>query len=188
MLLKNISLIIAISFVFILCKNDASNETLFSSIDGKEHTEILEGKNSVNKNTLLVLYNRSDEVDLLTRIYISDSLSCSDSIWQKHYLNAIFKICNDLNHDEKKYVGPNLFYYFLHHPKSFYGQLNDLPIYESDCVLNLIGQEIKYNTQKEEITLISIKNLVFSNCISCSEAQISSLNQYIDLADKMFYE
>ena len=90
MLLKNISLIIAISFVFIFCKNDASNETLFSSIDGREHTEILEGKNSVNKNTLLVLYNRSDEVDLLTRIYISDSLTCSDSIWQKHYLNSIF--------------------------------------------------------------------------------------------------
>jgi hypothetical protein len=186
--LKNISLIIATSFVFILCTNDATNETLFSSIDGKEHAEILDGKNSVNKNTLLVLYNRSDEVDLLTRIYISDSLSCSDSIWQKHYLHAIFKICIELNHEEKKYVGPNLFYYFLHHPESFYMQLNELTIDESDCILNLIGQEIKYNIEKGEITLISIKNLAFSNCISCSESQFFSLGKYIELADKMFYE
>jgi hypothetical protein len=185
---KNISLIIATAFVFSFCTNDVSNETLFSSIDGIEHAEILDGKNSVNKNTLLVLYNRSEEVDLLNRIYISDSLSCSDSIWQMHYLHAIFKICNDLNQEEKKHVGPNLFYYFLHQPLSFYMQLNDLPIVESDCILNLIGQEIKYNTQKEGITLISIKNLAFSNCLSCSKSQLLALDKYIELADKMFYD
>jgi hypothetical protein len=188
MFLRQVLILTFATFILGSCMNNFPKETLYSTIDGKEHVNILEGKVSVNKNTLLILYNRLDEVDLLSRIYISDSLSCSDTIWQKHYLQAIFKICNELNQDEKKYIGPNLFYYFLHHPQRFYKQLNDLPINESDCVLNLIGQEIKYNTQKDGITLNSIKNLTFSNCHSCSDSQISAINQYIQLADKMFYD
>ncbi len=186
--LRRVLLFTFSAIFFTSCINNQSSDKLYSVIDGKEHADILEGKVSVNKNTLLILYNRFEEVDLLSRVYISDSLSCSDTIWQSHYLNAVFKMCTELKQNEKKYVGPNLFYYFLHHPKQFYLQLNDLPLNESDCVLSLIGQEIKHNTSQEDITLNSIKNLTVSNCISCNESQILAIYQYIDLADKIYFE
>ena len=188
MFFRSIFLFACFTIVLVSCKNNDSNQTLLSAIDGNEHAVILEGKSSVDKNTLLILYNRMAEVDLITRIYISDSLFCSDTVWQNHYLHAVFKICKDLNQDEKQYVGPNLFYYFLHHPKRFYLSLSDLPLYDSDCLLSLIGQEIKQNIHKDGITINSIKNLTFSNCTSCSDNQIFAIQRYIDLADKMYYE
>ena len=73
------------------CTNNDSKQTLLSAIDGKEHAAILDGKASVDKNTLLILYNRMEEVDLINRIYISSKIK---SNFFKSILISFLEIIN----------------------------------------------------------------------------------------------
>ena len=163
-------------------------EVVSTELNRDSDKEILDGETSIKKNTLLILNEREQEVNLLDRKTILDSISNSDSIWQMNYLKATARLCNDLNQNEEQHIGFNLFDYFLHNPNKYFNQISRLSIDESDCLLYLISIQIKSNINEEGISLKAIKNLTYMNCESCNQDQILEVYKYIDLAEKLIEE
>jgi len=181
-----------VSIVLLLCLftncKEQEFEEIYSELDGAEYLADMSGEMNTKKAARLIVENKTDKVPIEFQVLIADSLITTDTFWQKTYLEALSKTIGNFNEGQRRAIGPQLFNFFIHHPKSYQEQVIGMDFESSDFFLELISIEINKHLQDQQITINSIINLAIKYCEHCSDSNFDFLINYIELAQKLVIE
>ena len=171
-------------FILFLIACDSKKEEIYSNLDGVNHIEILNGPDNCKKYILNLIYEKDT---ILSPVFFDEillKLEDSQSSWRSLSFQAIGYYCGYLDTEQELKIQTSLFNYFLHYPKEYMYQVSKIDLVKSDCFLNLFSNYVQYYLQNGEVTIISMKNVAFKYCVDCSDSDISSIYQYLELASK----
>ena len=63
-----------------------------------------------------------------------------------------------------------------------------MEIQKSDCFLFSISNYVRLYLSRNEITIISMKNVAKNHCESCTDSEIDFIYNYLDLANNSLKE
>ena len=181
-----------VSIVLLLCLftncKEQEFEEIYSQLDGDEYLADMSGEMNTKKAARLIVENKTDKVPMKFQVLIADSLITNDTFWQKIYFEALSKTIGNFNKNQRRAIGPQLFNFFIHHPKLYQEQVKEMEFESSDFFLELISIEINKHLQDQQITVNSIINLSIKYCVNCSDSNIDFLINYVELAQKLVIE
>ena len=74
------------------------------------------------------------------------------------------------------------FNYYLHYPSEYMFKVEKMEINKSDLILAVISSEVQEHLSQGDVTILSMKNLVYKYCQNCTDQQIQQVYTYLDLA------
>ena len=172
-------------FCLVLGCQEQEYEEIFSELDGQEYYSDMSGEMNTRKAARLIIEKKIDKVPLEFQLLIVDSLNAKETSWQRMYLKAFSLAIINFNENQRIDAAPELFAFFIHHPKLYQDQLNTMDLENSDYFLELISLEINKHIQVQGITINSIINLAIKYCEDCNEANVEFFIAYIELAQKL---
>ena len=175
-------LISIILFFFIGCST--SNSKKIPEIKEIDIESILNSPMSLDKHVLETCYNLNTS---LAPIYLNDimtHLNNKTGLWKECYFYTMSIYCNSLTNEQEPQFQAALFEYFLHNPAQYLSFLDKTTFETSDCLLSKLSAYVNNHVLNDEITLISIKNVVYNHCSDCSDHDIEAIYLYLDLVNK----
>ena len=157
---------------------------IYSKVDGLNHQEILNGKESAEKYALELIYKIDTTLsDKYFHVFIN-KLNDGPKIWKPYYLNALSIYCNNIKEDQIFLLKASIFNYLIHNPKEYIENIEKMSLENSDCFLENLASYIQDYISQKEITIISMKNVAQKYCENCSDEEIKILYDYFDLVYK----
>lgn len=179
MTLKSIYLIVLILLIY-SC-NSKSHE-IYSELDGVDHEKIFEGPPTTQKYILSLIYQKDTLIedqylDTILTILVDDSKP-----WRSLSFQALGHYCNRLSVDNEEKLKSSLFDYFLHYPQEYMFEISQMNLEKSDYFLAIFSNYVQVYIRDNEITIISMKNVAYKNCLECSDNDVLKLYNYLDLS------
>jgi|TARA_Y200000002_G_C22687733_1_gene666666 hypothetical protein len=157
---------------------------IYSKIDGLNHQEILNGKESAERYSLELIYKIDTTLsDNYFNIFI-ERLNNGSKIWKPYYLNALSMYCNKIDDEQNLLLEAAIFNYLLYNPKEYLENIEKMSLEKSDCFLEKMASYVQEYLSQNEITIISMKNVAQKYCDDCKDHEIKLLYNYLDLANK----
>ena len=179
--MKNLNYLIPLLFLC-CCKND--HQMIYSKIDGLNHQEILNGKESAERYSLELIYKIDTTLsDNYFNIFI-ERLNNGPKIWKPYYLNALSMYCNKVDDEQNLLLEAAIFNYLLYNPKEYLENIEKMSLENSDCFLEKMASYVQEYLSQNEITIISMKNVAQKYCDDCKDHEIKLLYNYLDLVNK----
>lgn len=175
-------LISIILFFFIGCS--ASNSKKIPEINEIDIESILNSPMSLDRHVMESCYNLNTS---LLPIYLNDIMALLNNktgLWKECYFSTMCIYCNSLTYEQEPQFQAALFEYFLHNPAEYLAFLDKTTFEISDCLLSKLSAYVNNHVLTDEITLISIKNVVYKHCSDCSDHDIEAIYLYLDLVNK----
>ena len=175
-------LISIILFFFIGC--GASNSKKIPEINEIDIESILNSPMSLDRHVMETCYNLNTS---LLPIYLNDIMALLNNktgLWKECYFSTMCIYCNSLTYEQEPQFQAALFEYFLHNPAEYLAFLDKTTFEISDCLLSKLSAYVNKHVLTDEITLISIKNVVYKHCSDCSDHDIEAIYLYLDLVKK----
>ena len=162
--------------------------TIYSSVDGINHENILNGPGSIKKHTLELIYHLDSSISDENFELLIHELDSGSIIWKKYYLNGLTFYCDRLNTDQQLKLESALFKYLIFYPKEYSECIKKMEIQKSDCFLLSISNYVRLYLSRNEITIISMKNVAKNHCKNCTDSDIDFIYNYLDLANNILNE
>ena len=175
-------LISIILFFHIGC--GTSNSKKISEINEIDIESILNSSMSLDRHVMETCYNLNTS---LLPVYLNDimvHLNNKTGLWKECYFSTMCIYCNSLTYEQEPQFQAALFEYFLHNPAEYLAFLDKTTFEISDCLLSKLSAYVNNHVLTDEITLISIKNVVYKHCSDCSDHDIEAIYLYLDLVKK----
>ena len=171
-------------FIFFLLSCNSKKEEIYSNLDGVNHKEIFDGQENGKKHVLNLIYEKDTIPSPIFFDEILLMLEENQRSWRSLAFQAIGYYCKHLEPEQESKLKTSLFNYFLHYPKEYMDGISKMDLIKSDCFLSLFSNYVQYYIQNGEITIISMKNVAFKYCDDCSDSDVLSIYQYLELASK----
>ena len=171
-------------FIFFILSCGSKKEEIYSNLDGVNHKEIFDGPENSKKHILNLIYEKDTTPNPVFFDEILLKLEESKRPWRLLSFHALGRYCEYLDSEQELKIQTSLFNYFLHYPKEYMNEISKIDLKKSDCFLNLFSNYVQDYLHNEEITIISMKNVAFKYCEDCSDSDILSIYQYLELASK----
>ncbi len=176
--------IILFFFIFSLYTCGSKNEEIYSNLDGINHKEIFEGHDNCKKHILNLIYEKDTVLKPIFFDEILLKLKENEKPWRSLAFQSLGYYCQYLDIEQVSKLQSSLFNYFLYYPKEYMYEISKMNIGKSDCFLTLFSNYVQYYINNGGVTLISMKNVAFKYCDNCSDNDIFSVYQYLELASK----
>ncbi len=179
--MKNLFLVLLI-LSFFSC--NSSSEIYIPELESINGNKILQSEMSVDRHILELSY----DINLSLRPeYLGEILNQvikKEGLWKELYFYAMCQYCNQLKIENKDQFSAILFEFFLHNPLFYLAALDKQTYIVSDCLLEKLSHYISSEVISKEITYMSIKNVAYTYCESCTDDQINAIYTYLDLLEK----
>tara|TARA_Y100000589_G_scaffold229520_1_gene216901 strand:+ start:262 stop:813 length:552 start_codon:yes stop_codon:yes gene_type:complete len=170
--------------LFFLIGCGTSNSKKISEINEIDIESILNSPMSLDRHVMETCYNLNTS---LLPFYLKDimaHLNNKTGLWKECYFSTMCIYCNSLTYEQEPQFQAALFEYFLHNPAEYLAFLDKTTFEISDCLLSKLSAYVNNHVLNDEITLISIKNVVYKHCSDCSDHDIEAIYLYLDLVKK----
>ena len=170
--------------LFFLIGCGTSNSKKISEINEINIESILNSPMSLDRHVMETCYNLNTS---LLPIYLKDimaHLNNKTGLWKECYFSTMCIYCNSLTYEQEPQFQAALFEYFLHNPAEYLAFLDKTTFEISDCLLSKLSAYVNNHVLTDEITLISIKNVVYKHCSDCTDHDIEAIYIYLDLVKK----
>ena len=176
--MKYLSIVFLVHFFFSCNSSSEINIPELESINGNK---ILQSEMCVDRHVLEYSYDINTDLRVEYLNEILHQINNKNGLWKELYFNVMCQYCNQLKIENNDQFSAKLFEFFLHNP-SFYLTTLDRQTYSvSDCLLEKLNRYISIEVISEEITYMSIKNVAYTYCASCTDQQINAIYTYLDL-------
>ncbi len=142
---------------------------LLSQIDGEAYYELHNGKMNTQKACLYILEGKKDSVNYNLKIDLLDSLEVPDKTWRDKYFKAINIVIEEIKEGQPERLEKLSFAYFLHYPKEFIDNLNNVGFDNIDNWMDVMNLALKKAIEPKDITATSVINASLSNCKQCNK-------------------
>lgn len=171
-------------FIFILlffgCRSE--KQEIYSALDGVDHVKIFNGPLTAKKHILSIVYEKDTALNNLFFDEVVNILEQNDKSWRSLAFQALGYYCGKTEDEQQLKIQASQFYYFLYYPKEYMLQISQMNLVKSDCFLEGFSKYIKEYISNEGVTVISMKNVAYKHCVGCSDKEISSIYNYLELS------
>ena len=170
--------------LFFLIGCGTSNSKNIPEINEIDIESILNSPMSLDRHVMETCYNLNTS---LLPVYLNDimaHLNNKTGLWKECYFSTMCMYCNSLTYEQEPQFQAALFEYFLHNPAEYLAFLDKTTFEISDCLLSKLSAYVNNHVLTDEITLISIKNVVYKHCSDCTDNEIEAIYLYLDLVNK----
>ena len=175
-------LIVLLVFSFFGC--NSSTEIYIPELESINGNEILKSEMCVDRYVLEYSYDINTILRAQYLDEIINQVNNKKGLWKELYFNVMCQHCNQLKAESKDQFSSKLFEFFLHNPSFYLTTLDKQTYLVSDCLLEKLNHYISSDVISEEITYMSIKNVAYTYCKSCTDQQINAIYIYLDLIEK----
>ena len=171
--------IVILALSFFSC--NSSSEIYIPELESINGNEILQSEMCVDRHVLEYSYDINTTLRIEYLNEILNLINNKKGLWKELYFNVMCQYCNQLQIENKDLFSAKLFEFFLHNPSFYLTTLDKQTYLVSDCLLEKLNHYISSEVISEEITYMSIKNVAYTYCESCTDQQINAIYMYLDL-------
>ncbi len=159
---------------------------MISKIDGEEYIKDMSSALNAKKSTRLIEKSKDNAMKMTVPeiLIIIDSLNCSEEEWRGRHFNALNTIYHVLQAEDYKRIEKEIFSSFLQHPLETIFRLESLEFTDMEFWNKRLASGLKSITTDEEITTVSVINLMLGNCINCSTEDEELIVRYVEFLKK----
>jgi hypothetical protein len=168
--------------ILVICSCNGKSHEIYSELDGVDHSKIFEGPQNTKKYILSLIYQKDTTIKVQFLDTILTKLVDNKKPWRSLSFQALGHYANRLSLENEEKLKSSLFDYFLHYPKEYMFEISQMNLEKSDYFLAIFSAYVQDYTYENSITIISMKNVAYKNCVNCSDKDILKLYNYLELS------